>query len=245
MRSSASEEEIMVSLFQADQEAAAVNAAAITTNFISFPEANNNNNNNNVVVQQSLKPFSFSTQQYFCQQQQQSLFPFFLPSTTAPSNLLSSHNTPSPSSLWDERERFMRGRNNGIGNYVGDDDNDDECKPRLKVSTMKMKRIKGRKKVREPRFSFKTMTDVDVLDDGYKWRKYGQKVVKNTLHPRSYYRCTEENCKVKKRVERLADDPRMVITTYEGRHAHSPSDHNLEDSIMGHLPSSHLSNFLC
>ena len=52
---------------------------------------------------------------------------------------------------------------------------------------------------------------------------------------RSYYRCTEENCKVKKRVERLAEDPRMVITTYEGRHAHSPSDRNLEDTNMGCL----------
>lgn len=49
---------------------------------------------------------------------------------------------------------------------------------------MKMKKMKGRRKVREPRFSFKTMSDVDVLDDGYKWRKYGQKVVKNTQHPR-------------------------------------------------------------
>ncbi|EMS67728.1 putative WRKY transcription factor 13 [Triticum urartu] len=44
--------------------------------------------------------------------------------------------------------------------------------------------VKARRKVREPRFCFKTMSDVDVLDDGYKWRKYGQKVVKNTQHPR-------------------------------------------------------------
>ncbi|VFQ96060.1 unnamed protein product [Cuscuta campestris] len=86
-----------------------------------------------------------------------------------------------------------------------------------------MMKKKTRRKVREPRFSFKTMSDVDVLDDGYKWRKYGQKVVKNTHHPRSYYRCTQDNCRVKKRVERLVEDPRMVITTYEGRHAHSPS----------------------
>lgn len=56
----------------------------------------------------------------------------------------------------------------------------------LGVSAMKMKKMsnKSRKKVREPRFSFKTLSDVDVLDDGYKWRKYGQKVVKNTQHPR-------------------------------------------------------------
>ncbi|KAK4264829.1 hypothetical protein QN277_025954 [Acacia crassicarpa] len=100
----------------------------------------------------------------------------------------------------------------------------------LGVSAMKMKRsMKGRRKVREPRFCFQTLSDVDVLDDGYKWRKYGQKVVKNTHHPRSYYRCTQENCRVKKRVERLAEDPRMVITTYEGRHVHSPSN-DLEDS---------------
>ncbi|XP_044355720.1 probable WRKY transcription factor 13 [Triticum aestivum] len=97
------------------------------------------------------------------------------------------------------------------------------------VGAVRMKKAAGgggakaRRKVREPRFCFKTMSDVDVLDDGYKWRKYGQKVVKNTQHPRSYYRCTQDKCRVKKRVERLAEDPRMVITTYEGRHVHSPS----------------------
>ncbi|CAL0319659.1 unnamed protein product [Lupinus luteus] len=108
----------------------------------------------------------------------------------------------------------------------------------LGVSAIKMKKMKNRRKVREPRFCFKTLSEVDVLDDGYKWRKYGQKVVKNTQHPRSYYRCTQDNCRVKKRVERLAEDPRMVITTYEGRHAHSPSN-ELEDS---HSPSQ-LTNF--
>ncbi|XP_042469466.1 probable WRKY transcription factor 13 isoform X1 [Zingiber officinale] len=98
-------------------------------------------------------------------------------------------------------------------------------------TSMRMMKKKGkgmRRKMREPRFSFQTMSEVDVLDDGYKWRKYGQKVVKNTQHPRSYYRCTQENCRVKKRIERLAEDPRMVITTYEGRHVHSPS-HDEED----------------
>ncbi|XAR54201.1 hypothetical protein NMG60_11029229 [Bertholletia excelsa] len=85
-------------------------------------------------------------------------------------------------------------------------------------------KLKVRRKLREPRFCFQTRSDVDVLDDGYKWRKYGQKVVKNCLHPRSYYRCTHSNCRVKKRVERLSEDCRMVITTYEGRHNHSPCD---------------------
>lgn len=54
----------------------------------------------------------------------------------------------------------------------------------LAAAPMKMKKVKARRKVREPRFCFKTMSEIDVLDDGYKWRKYGQKVVKNTQHPR-------------------------------------------------------------
>ncbi|KAJ0233532.1 WRKY transcription factor 13 [Hirschfeldia incana] len=110
------------------------------------------------------------------------------------------------------------------------------------VSTLKTKKPKTRRKVREPRFCFKTLSDVDVLDDGYRWRKYGQKVVKNTQHPRSYYRCTQDKCRVKKRVERLADDPRMVITTYEGRHLHSPSN-NLDDDSLSSSHHSPLSNF--
>jgi hypothetical protein len=45
-------------------------------------------------------------------------------------------------------------------------------------------KMKVSRKMREPRFCFQTRSEVDVLDDGYKWRKYGQKVVKNSLHPR-------------------------------------------------------------
>jgi len=65
-----------------------------------------------------------------------------------------------------------------------------------------------------------TKSDVDHLEDGYRWRKYGQKAVKNSPFPRSYYRCTNSKCTVKKRVERSSDDPSVVITTYEGQHCH-------------------------
>ncbi|KAL0710856.1 hypothetical protein Bca4012_017834 [Brassica carinata] len=60
----------------------------------------------------------------------------------------------------------------------------------------------------------------DSLEDGFRWRKYGQKVVGGNAHPRSYYRCTSANCRARKHVERASDDPRAFITTYEGKHNH-------------------------
>ncbi|CAL1397457.1 unnamed protein product [Linum trigynum] len=85
---------------------------------------------------------------------------------------------------------------------------------------LKPKKTKAQKKQREPRFAFMTKSEVDHLDDGYRWRKYGQKAVKNSPYPRSYYRCTSAGCGVKKRVERSSDDPSVVVTTYEGQHIH-------------------------
>lgn len=40
--------------------------------------------------------------------------------------------------------------------------------------------------IREPRVVVQTTSEVDILDDGYRWRKYGQKVVKGNPNPRSY-----------------------------------------------------------
>ncbi|CAM9003825.1 unnamed protein product [Rhodiola kirilowii] len=157
---------------------------------------------------------------------------------TTNNNPFSVYTSPSSSSS-PNSTYFLSLQKATSNNWVLGEENDEEGNDQqishrpLMVSPMKMKKNKliksSRRKVRDPRFCFKTLSEIDVLDDGYKWRKYGQKVVKNTQHPRSYYRCTQDNCHVKKRVERLAEDPRMVITTYEGRHAHSPSN-DLEDS---------------
>ncbi|ESR42159.1 hypothetical protein CICLE_v10011660mg [Citrus x clementina] len=72
----------------------------------------------------------------------------------------------------------------------------------------------------EPRIVVQSSTDSEILSDGFRWRKYGQKVVKGNPYPRSYYRCTNPKCKVRKHVERASDDPRAFITTYEGKHNH-------------------------
>ncbi|KAI3676223.1 hypothetical protein L1987_85824 [Smallanthus sonchifolius] len=78
----------------------------------------------------------------------------------------------------------------------------------------------GSRTVREPRIVVQTTSDIDILDDGYRWRKYGQKVVKGNPNPRSYYKCTSVGCPVRKHVERASHDLRAVITTYEGKHNH-------------------------
>ncbi|KAL3530948.1 hypothetical protein ACH5RR_010270 [Cinchona calisaya] len=78
----------------------------------------------------------------------------------------------------------------------------------------------GSRTVREPRVVVQTTSDIDILDDGYRWRKYGQKVVKGNPNPRSYYKCTNPGCPVRKHVERASQDLRSVITTYEGKHNH-------------------------
>ncbi|KAE8733296.1 putative WRKY transcription factor 75 [Hibiscus syriacus] len=100
---------------------------------------------------------------------------------------------------------------NGVGYQIQQGD-DKGHKNKRKGSRMK-KRSK-------PRFAFQTRSEDDILDDGYRWRKYGQKSVKNSMYPRSYYRCTHHTCDVKKQIQRLSKDTSMVVTTYEGIHNH-------------------------
>nr|WKJ30363.1 WRKY49 [Lilium pumilum] len=77
-----------------------------------------------------------------------------------------------------------------------------------------------------------------LADDGYKWRKYGQKSIKNSPNPRSYYRCTNPRCNAKKQVEKSMDDPETLIVTYEGLHLHYTYSHFLPSSPMeySHTP---------
>ncbi|XP_030549636.2 probable WRKY transcription factor 53 [Rhodamnia argentea] len=58
-------------------------------------------------------------------------------------------------------------------------------------------------------------------DDGYSWRKYGQKDILGARYPRSYYRCTyrnTQNCWATKQVQRSDEDPTVFEITYRGTH---------------------------
>ena len=47
-------------------------------------------------------------------------------------------------------------------------------------------KLKAEEKERAPRFAFVTKSETDHLEDGYRWRKYGQKALKSSPYPRSF-----------------------------------------------------------
>ncbi|XP_042518401.1 probable WRKY transcription factor 58 [Macadamia integrifolia] len=61
-----------------------------------------------------------------------------------------------------------------------------------------------------------------IQADGYDWKKYGQKFIKNIGKTRSYFKCQKKNCKAKKRVEWSASNPTNIQIICEGEHTHHP-----------------------
>ncbi|KAL1821977.1 hypothetical protein ACET3Z_016846 [Daucus carota] len=111
-----------------------------------------------------------------------------------------------------------------------EEDEQDRNKEKRRAS-----RVSRGKAAGPPRVEFQTKSSEDLLDDGYRWRKYGRNLSRIAFFPeahmysnirfRSYYRCTHRN--VKKQVQRLSEDTSIVVTTYEGIHNH-PCEHIME-----------------
>ncbi|KAM7526971.1 hypothetical protein LguiB_030381 [Lonicera macranthoides] len=118
-------------------------------------------------------------------------------------------NDDEPSKLREENEQHQRTKKQLKLKKTSNSDKQQQGKGKGKGGKQRVARV-----------AFMTKSEVDHLEDGYRWRKYGQKAVKNSPFPRSYYRCTSASCNVKKRVERCYNDPSIVVTTYEGQHPH-------------------------
>ncbi|CAN1121159.1 WRKY transcription factor 1 [Linum perenne] len=115
------------------------------------------------------------------------------------------------------------------------DNNDDDLQlKRQKKGNRNVDPAAVDKPTGEPRVVVKTLSEEDIVNDGYRWRKYGQKMVKGNPNPRSYYRCSSPGCPVKKHVERASHDPKVVITSYEGEHDHDmPPSRTVTNNIAG------------
>ncbi|PIN23251.1 hypothetical protein CDL12_04017 [Handroanthus impetiginosus] len=142
--------------------------------------------------------------------------PLHSPPSTVPeySEVVNTPATPNSSSMSSSSTEAAANDDHKKNEEEEEQDQQKTTKKQLKPKK------KNPKRQREPRFAFMTKSEIDHLDDGYRWRKYGQKAVKNSPFPRSYYRCTSTACGVKKRVERSSEDPSIVVTTYEGTHTH-------------------------
>ncbi|KAJ9170651.1 hypothetical protein P3X46_018743 [Hevea brasiliensis] len=110
-------------------------------------------------------------------------------------------------------KRKCSSENMGSGKCSGGSSGRCHCSKKRKL---RLKRV-----VRVPAISLKM---ADIPPDDYSWRKYGQKPIKGSPHPRGYYKCSSvRGCPARKHVERALDDPSMLVVTYEGEHNHTLS----------------------
>ncbi|KAL8252691.1 hypothetical protein R6Q59_036384 [Mikania micrantha] len=83
----------------------------------------------------------------------------------------------------------------------------------------KRRKSKNKKRVIETR-------EDESSNDGWAWRKYGQKPIKGSPYPRNYYRCsTSKDCSARKQVERSTIDASSYIVSYTGDHLHPRPTH--------------------
>ncbi|XP_072957702.1 probable WRKY transcription factor 74 [Typha angustifolia] len=99
------------------------------------------------------------------------------------------------------------------------EDGNGKCATSGRCHCTKRRKLRVKRSIKVPAISNKL---ADIPPDEYSWRKYGQKPIKGSPHPRGYYKCSSmRGCPARKHVERCLDDPAMLIVTYEGEHNHT------------------------
>ncbi|KAF5749515.1 putative WRKY DNA-binding protein 32 [Tripterygium wilfordii] len=145
--------------------------------------------------------------------------PIGMPTDSDPSTYLrrpAEHTSTIPERKRQNSSGFER---NGESQVKEEQVNEPESKRRLKKDNLVCSDslLKPGKK---PKLVVHAAGDVGISGDGYRWRKYGQKMVKGNPNPRNYYRCTSAGCPVRKHIETAVDNTNAVIITYKGVHDH-------------------------
>ncbi|CAL4894086.1 unnamed protein product [Urochloa decumbens] len=80
-----------------------------------------------------------------------------------------------------------------------------------------------------------------TMEDGFIWRKYGQKDIHGSKYPRLYFRCTykeDHGCMARRQVQRSEADPSVYLINYFGEHTCCR-----DDDIVAESPAPFVINF--
>ncbi|GLU17843.1 hypothetical protein SLE2022_341940 [Rubroshorea leprosula] len=126
-------------------------------------------------------------------------------------------------------EKILNSFANSIARLSSGRDHSDEVSQNLRIkpedsgdSIKSSVKKDGRGCYKRRKYSESWSRETPTLsDDGYAWRKYGQKDILKAKHPRSYFRCThkpDQGCQATKQVQKIEDDPPKYRITYYGHH---------------------------
>ncbi|XP_010529235.1 PREDICTED: probable WRKY transcription factor 70 [Tarenaya hassleriana] len=125
-----------------------------------------------------------------------------------------------------------------VGSSAPDSRKSDDSGESIRSSLPRNRR--GCYKRRKHAHSWSREDSPSPFDDDHSWRKYGQKNILRSKHPRNYYRCThkyEQKCQATKQVQQMRDDPPVYRTTYYGNH--TCRDLHVAPHLFLHSPDRH------